>query len=137
MTTQRMMLGLSLLLLLGLVGCGAGTAAPNEPPPQEPTLTPVEQPQEAVPAPIASELPPEWLDAMIADLAAQQGVDPEQVSLAEVEFVTWPDGSLGCPQEGMFYPQVLIDGFRVVLVADEVEYAYHGDLQGGFVYCEQ
>ncbi|PDW03149.1 hypothetical protein CJ255_10275 [Candidatus Viridilinea mediisalina] len=136
MTTQRMMLGLSLLLLLALVGCGAGTAAPNGPTPADPTLPPVEQPQEAVPAPITSELPPEWLDAMIADLAAQQGVDPEQVSLAEVEFVTWPDGALGCPQEGMFYPQVLIDGFRAVLVADGVEYAYHGDLQGGFVYCE-
>jgi hypothetical protein len=36
----------------------------------------------------------------------------------------------------MMYPQVLTEGFRVVVAVDGKEYAYHGDDQGQFSYCE-
>ena len=29
--------------------------------------------------------------------------------------MTWPDASLGCPQEGMMYAQVLTPGYLVVI----------------------
>lgn len=83
----------------------------------------------------SSPVPQASIDAMIADLAKMTGVDPAQVSVISAEAVTWRDGSLGCPQPGMMYPQVLTEGFRVVLAADGKEYAYHGGDQGTFFYC--
>jgi len=35
----------------------------------------------------------------------------------EVDAVTWPDTSLGCPKPGMMYPQVLVEGVLVQLRA--------------------
>lgn len=42
------------------------------------------------------------------------------------EEVTWRDGSLGCPQPGMRYKQVLVNGYRIVLRHGGSEYPYHG-----------
>ena len=81
-------------------------------------------------------VPPQTLDAMRADLLQRLGGDPSRFTLTLAEPVTWPDGSLGCPKPGMMYPQVLVDGFRVVFAADGKEYAYHGDDRGQFFYCE-
>lgn len=68
-------------------------------------------------------LPP--VEFAIADLAARLGVDESAIAIVYVEAVTWPDGSMGCPQPGMAYTQVLVDGMRVVLSVGGVEYAYH------------
>ncbi len=40
---------------------------------------------------------------------------------------TWPDTSLGCPQKGMMYAQVITPGFRVVLAVNDQDYEYHTD----------
>ncbi len=141
----------SLLALIvgGLLmsACGAGSAAPAAPTadaaaPSSATVAPapLATPAEAVPtlAPVLAGngiIPAEMLAAMIADLASRAGVPPTEVSVLKAEAVTWPDGSLGCPREGMLYPQVLIDGFRATLSAAGSEYAYHGDGRGNFVYC--
>jgi hypothetical protein len=78
---------------------------------------------------------PETIAALVADLAKQTGVDPVQITLVSAEPVTWRDGSLGCPKPGMMYPQMLIDGFRVVFAAEGKQYAFHGDSRGNFSYC--
>jgi hypothetical protein len=56
-----------------------------------------------------------------------------------VRAVEWRDGSLGCAQAGMMYPQVITPGYRIVLSADGVKYEYHtGDRAGGLVkFCGQ
>jgi hypothetical protein len=60
------------------------------------------------------------------DLANQLAIDPGQINLLEVASVTWPDGSLGCPQPDMVYTQVQVDGIRIRFQAGEQIYEYHG-----------
>ena len=57
-------------------------------------------------------------EAAVADLAERQGADPADIEVVSVENVTWPDSSLGCPEEGMQYAQVLTDGVLIVLELD-------------------
>jgi hypothetical protein len=68
----------------------------------------------------------------VQDLAGRQGLAPEAVRVASVEAVEWPDASLGCPQPGMMYAQVITPGYRVVLEAEGQTYEYHTD-EGRFV----
>lgn len=89
---------------------------------------------------VGDEYPPE-LDAiiasMVADLAEGRAIDVQQIRIATVEEVTWSDGSLGCPQPGMVYGQVVTDGMRVVLEADGVFYDYRSDGIHDPVLCEK
>ncbi|MCZ8131178.1 MAG: hypothetical protein O9284_07720 [Steroidobacteraceae bacterium] len=51
------------------------------------------------------------------------------------EAVTWPDGSLGCPEPGMAYAMALVPGYRVILRFEAREYACHASARGGFKCC--
>jgi hypothetical protein len=73
--------------------------------------------------------------AAIADLAQRQGVDPAQVVIASWSPVTWNDGSLGCPQEGMGYTQVQVDGELLLLRVDTAQFQYHARGGAPFAYC--
>ena len=66
----------------------------------------------------------------IDDLVEYLGVDSASIAAETVEEVVWSNGSLGCPQPGMVYAQVLTDGLRIVLIHDGTEYVYHS---GGMV----
>lgn len=61
----------------------------------------------------------------IEDLAGRETISPADVEVVSVEEVVWPDSSLGCPQPGMRYRQVLQDGMRIILRANGREYDYH------------
>lgn len=63
--------------------------------------------------------------AAIADLVARFGVSADDISVVRSEAVTWRDSSLGCPEDGMGYAQVLVDGWLVVLQANGTTYEYH------------
>lgn len=75
------------------------------------------------------------LERAIADLAARQEADPGDITVVSEENVTWPDSSLGCPEPGMGYTQVLTDGVRIVLELDGVQYPYHGGGSRGIFLC--
>lgn len=62
----------------------------------------------------------------IADLANRLDIPESDITVRVAELVVWPDGALGCPQPGMAYTQVLVDGSRAVLEAGDKEYHYHG-----------
>lgn len=100
----------------------------------QPTL--VDSPASAVPS---SEIKPtstttqpvdtvisERAAAAVADLAAREGIDADDIAVVADEAVTWPDGSLGCPEPGMMYTLALTPGYRVLLVARGRQFAYHG-----------
>jgi hypothetical protein len=93
-----------------LAACAASHGSPATPPPA------------AMPA--AGPLDPLVAQA-IADLARRLSIPPSRIERIEAVAVTWPDGSLGCPREGMMYPQVLRDGARIRLRANGTEYRYH------------
>ncbi len=71
---------------------------------------------------------PQPVRAAVADLAQRLGVAAEQITVASMERVTWPDTSLGNPQPGMMYPQVLTDGYRVILQHAGEAFEYHTDM---------
>jgi hypothetical protein len=66
------------------------------------------------------------------DLARKLGLASEAIRVVSVEAVEWRDTSLGCPQPGMMYAQVITPGYRVVLQAGGQRYDYHTDT-GRFV----
>lgn len=69
------------------------------------------------------------------DLAQRLMIDYEQIELVEVASVTWPDGSLGCPQPGMMYTQVQVDGLRICFRAGGSIYEYHGGGGSDAFFC--
>lgn len=70
----------------------------------------------------------------VAHLAQQLGISPDAITVVTIEEVTWPDASLGCPQPGMMYAQVLTPGYRLVLEAAGKTYEYHAG-RGRVVSC--
>lgn len=72
---------------------------------------------------------------MIEDLASRLGIDATGIKVVAVEEVTWSDASLGCPQPGMNYAQVVTDGMRVILEAEAVFYDYRSGGIGDPFLC--
>lgn len=74
------------------------------------------------------------LEALVArakaDLAARLGLSEAEIQVVEAQAVTWPDSSLGCPEPGRMYLQVLTPGYRIVLEAGGRRYAYHAGREG-------
>jgi hypothetical protein len=116
------------------------TPSPTE---AEPSPNPIENPEEEIvregPDEAASydpALEPLVIKAL-EDLAERLNVDIRQIVVIEAELVVWPDASLGCPQPGMVYTQVLVDGTLIRLSVADQEYEYHG---GGWTdpfLCEE
>ncbi len=46
------------------------------------------------------------------------GIAPAEARVVSTEARDFPDGSLGCPQPGMAYAQVITPGYRVLVEAD-------------------
>lgn len=74
--------------------------------------------------------------AAIELMAQDLGIEIDAIRVLSVEPITWPDGSLGCPQPGMMYTQMLTDGYRVRLAAGDEEAEYHTDMSTNAVRCE-
>jgi hypothetical protein len=116
------------LLLLG--GCGNE----SDPPPaagQESTVSPSTQPPTGGPSTPAQGP----VEQAKSELAGRLGISPGQVNLVSSQEVTWRDASLGCPQPGMQYAQVLTNGTRIVLEAGGKRYEYHAGGRGAPFLC--
>lgn len=99
-----------------------GIPAPTFPPltlPAPTQMTPAAPQSFAVPADDPT------VQKAVADLAARLGIAPDAITVLSVEAVTWPDSSMGCPQPGMVYLQVLVEGLRIHLSAEGTLYEYH------------
>ena len=71
-----------------------------------------------------------------ADLTQRLSLPVDQISLVEAEAVVWPDASLGCPQPGMAYADVLTPGYRIILMAQDNAYEYHASRGTEVFHCE-
>ena len=78
--------------------------------------------------------PASIVDPAVAEIARVAGVPVDQVTVVSAEAVTFPDGSLGCPQPGMAYTQIPVDGYRIVAKAAGTTYDYRGT-GGTFQRC--
>ncbi|MCA9927418.1 MAG: hypothetical protein KC419_03030 [Anaerolineales bacterium] len=88
-----------------------------------------------LPAPGVPDPTAKLVQDISADLSSRLGIDIGEVELVAIAETTWRDSSLGCPQPGMNYLQVLTDGYNITLKANEVVYEYHTSGTRSFVYC--
>lgn len=70
------------------------------------------------------------------DLSSRLSVQESQISVERVEEVDWRDSSLGCPQPGQMYAQVITPGYRIVLRVKDQTYEYHADRGNRVIYCQ-
>ena len=81
-------------------------------------------------------IPGDILNPVLDDAAQKLGVAPDALVVTKAEAVTWPDGSLGCPEPGMFYTQALIDGYWIVVEAGGQSLDYRVSGGGNFRTCD-
>ncbi len=114
-----------------------GTSTPTlivAPGREEATMTPTSTPAATEVEPLAGA--EQVIRLAQEDLAQRLSLAPEAIRLVSVEAVEWPDTSLGCPQPGMMYAQVITPGFRMMLEAEGERYTYHTDRDNHFVLCQ-
>ncbi|HOT92738.1 MAG TPA: hypothetical protein PLJ78_12760 [Anaerolineae bacterium] len=95
------------------------TVSPTAPVAGSPTVPAVVSPTPQTPSPGEDTA----LTTLRTLVAAQLQMTPAELTLVSVEEVVWPDASLGCPQPGQMYAQVLTPGRRVVF-ADAAGHQY-------------
>ncbi|MEI7744377.1 MAG: hypothetical protein WCK58_11605 [Chloroflexota bacterium] len=107
---------------------GPAAAATLVPTPVEtrPFATPPRSPFEpSSSAAVTGEVPAPVIAAARTLLAAEIGADAAAAAtVTAAEAVTWPDGSLGCPEPGVMYTQALVPGYRVVLESGGTSYDF-------------
>ena len=105
---------------------------------REPTAT-----RSVIPAPIPTgenpvvkgEVPQAILESILKEAAALAKVDRREIKIVRAESVVWSDGSLGCPEPGMMYTQMLVNGYWVVIEAAGKTYDYRVGSGGSFRLC--
>ncbi|MYC39262.1 MAG: hypothetical protein F4X66_20480 [Chloroflexi bacterium] len=113
-------------LLAAAAGCGLEMGGPPSQVPVVPTGTPPAN--ETVPAEIET--------AARKFLAGELEVDEADLRLDISEGVQWSDASLGCPQEGMLYAQVITPGYKLVFGHAGMSHAVHTNSGGShMVVC--
>jgi hypothetical protein len=88
------------------------------------------------PEPVVGEVPADLREAVMDDLLQRSAVKAEDLKVLRAESVTWNDGSLGCPQPGVFYTQALVPGYWLVIEAGGTAYDYRLTASGSFTLCE-
>jgi hypothetical protein len=156
MLVRRALFHLLITGLILLAGCAPILPAQDSTAPR-PTITLTLGPKEVPPGSTPATPPPgppievtevspslpipsiPGLDALVeearADLSKKLGIPEDQVSLLTASEVNWPDSSLGCPQSGMAYSQIVTRGYLVRLSAGGMTYEYHAALHGDIFYC--
>ena len=71
-----------------------------------------------------------------ADAAHRAGVATTETHILRVEAREWSDASLGCPQPGRQYAQVVTPGYLVIAGAAGREFEYHTDTRHMIVLCQ-
>ena len=82
--------------------------------------------------------PPDVETAARAFLANETGEDETAFTLISAESVDWPDASLGCPQEGFAYAQVITPGHKLIFTLGATSYPVHTNADGSsLILCEE
>lgn len=156
---EHLVVARTLCATCALVVMGLGCTQPAPSPQVAATPSPISSPapatpaaspgQSFTPAPVPTSTPPTAgaptavvppgataaLAAVRQDLAQRHKLAEAQIIVVRAQAVDWPDSSLGCPQPGMVYLQVVTPGYRLVLAAGGVSTEYHTDAGGRFVVC--
>lgn len=141
------------LLATAVVACRGKTPTLPTPPASSPSPTQLRTPTlQPPPSPTSTSAPskvstPQPSDTIcpscdsIEDQAREAlanwlGISSEEIEVVQVEEVEWPDTSLGCPEPGMAYTQVIMQGCRITLEAAGETYEVHTGGQR-MVVCDE
>lgn len=72
---------------------------------------------------------------VIAQVANTKNVKPTDVKVISAKEMQWPDSSLGCPEQGNSYAQVITPGYQFDVSANGSTYSYHTDQDKTVVEC--
>ena len=137
---------LILLFVICLTAC-----TPRLIPAPSPTQITASTPTEAQPVltPTQGEMPqmppntlpqPAGLENLIQmakdDLAKRLSVEISQISVLDARDVVWSNSSLGCPQPGILYAEVLTSGYLILLNVNGQDYEYHAGKNSDAFLCE-
>jgi hypothetical protein len=112
---------------------GGGDALPEDSSRPVPDLDRVD----SSPGPaLTGEVPEDALRPVLADASDRSGVTVGELEILRAEYVDWPDGSLGCPEPGMYYTQAIEPGYWVEVRVGEVVLDYRLTVRGSFRLCE-
>lgn len=75
------------------------------------------------------------VEAARSDLAQRIGLGADAIAVVDARDVTWPNGAMGCPEEGMMYTQALVKGYYILLDAEGDRHAYHAGRNGQPFHC--
>ena len=65
------------------------------------------------------------IDQARTNLASRLEVPASSITVQQAAEHDWPDSSLGCPEPGMMYSQVITPGYLIILQANGKSYEYH------------
>lgn len=103
-------------------------------------VTPQVTPSTSPGTPPAGSIVPTQADVLLEeakkDAARRAGVPVSEVTVVKAEAVEWRDSSLGCPEPGKSYLQVITPGYRFTLRAGGNSYEYHTDRGNRVVLCQ-
>ena len=125
---------LAIALISSACGPGGGGQATPIAANPSPNVAPLAS---AVPGPNLSPDQQQAVAAAMQDAAAHLGVAASDLSVQQVEEREWGDSSLGCPQPGLLYSQVVTPGFLVVINSRGKQLEYHSDTRGRVVLCRE
>ncbi len=60
-----------------------------------------------------------------AELSRQEGMNPDDIQLVSIEFTEFSDASLGVPEPGVDYAQVITPGYIIILQHRGETYEFH------------
>ncbi len=103
---RRLAASLIVFVVLGLTACGQGQ-------PERPNIPP-DIPSEAR----------ALAERAMVDLAERKDVPVDEIVLRSVEATEFPDASLGVPEPGEAYAQVITPGYVILLEHDGETYEY-------------
>jgi len=78
---------------------------------------------------------PSVVQLAATNLAKELNIAPDRVEIRSVEQREWSDSSLGCPEPGRAYMQVITPGYKVILFASGREHEYHTNMQSMAIRC--
>jgi hypothetical protein len=144
---RKIMIAMAVAAVLA-AGCasdatdGDGTLPPTEDGNSDATETPID-PGDGIgdgsggdDRPVVSDDLTSEVERAIADLTERLGAGAT-IEVVVAHELTWPDGSLGCPEPGMSYTQALVDGYRIELTDGQRTYDYHGANGGDPFLCDK
>ena len=120
---------LALALVVFLLSACAQAALTSTPSAQ-PTTAPTLQPSPTPPTtPTSDATAPVVLTAKTM-LAERSKTGMDAIQLVDIQPVQWPDSCLGVPQDGIMCAMHVVDGYRVILSVNHLQYEAHSNQDG-------